>query len=259
MPFDRKALLAALQANGLAPDVWTGRQAVVDALGLLGIESVFFLAPLTPDPRVGRVLLTIGMSRVWERHYRARLHLIDPLPRIGLERPLAFAWPRDVDMDRLSESERRYLAIAAQHGLASGIGTVGYGPNGRMGFLGGVWPEPEPPSDEVLMAFHQIGQVSFVRYCQLMQDEFDVQPLSNRELEVLEWMCRGKSNPVIAEIIGVSRSSIDTYIRRIFAKLDVTDRTAACMRAYSRGLIITDEIEQRIERAKQLNLDPSGD
>ncbi|MEL1249636.1 helix-turn-helix transcriptional regulator [Aurantiacibacter gilvus] len=229
------------------------------ALGLLDIEAAFFLAPLTPDPRVGRVLLTMGMSSVWERHYRARLYLIDPLPRIALETPLAFCWPRDVDMDGLNDSERRYLAIAEQHGLASGIGTVGYGPSGRMGFLAGIWSKPEPPSDETLMAVHQIGQVSFVRYCQIVRDDFEVPPLSNRELEVLEWMCRGKSNPVIAEIMGVSRSSIDTYIRRIFAKLDVTDRTAACMRAYSRGLVVTDEVERRVERAKRIGLGPRED
>lgn len=259
MPNDRKAMLAALHAIGEAPDVWAGREALMHALRLLGIDAGYFVAPLTTDPRVGRVLLSMGMSRVWERHYRARLRLIDPLPRIALERPLAFAWPRDIDMDELSESERRYLAIAAQHGLAAGIATIGYGPNGRTGFFSAIWPKAETPSDEVLMAVHQIGQVSFLRYCQILRDDFDVPPLSNRELEVLEWMCRGKSNPVIAEIVGVSRSSIDTYIRRIFAKLDVTDRTAACMRAHSRGLIVTDEIEQRVERAKRLDLDPPVD
>ncbi len=255
MPNDRKAMLAALQALGEVPDVWAGRKAVMHALGLLGIESAFFLAPLTRDPRVGRVILTVGMSRVWERHYRARLHLVDPLPRIALEQPMAFTWPWDIDMDRLSHGEQRYLAIAAQHGLAAGIATIGYGPSGRMGFLGGIWPRPERPSDEDLMAFHQICQVSFVRYCQIMRDDFDVPPLSNRELEVLAWMCRGKSNPVIAEIIGVSRSSIDTYIRRIFAKLDVTDRTAACMRAYTRGLVVSEEVEKRVERAEQIKRD----
>lgn len=251
MPDKRDALLAALCAVRDAPDGQSGRKAVMDALSLFGIDAAFFLAPLTPDPRVGRLIVNYGVSRVWERHYRAWLHLVDPLPRIALQTPMAFAWPRDLDMDQLSEQERRYLDIAAQHGLASGIATIGYGPNGRMGFLGAIWTRAEPPSDEVLLAVQQICQISFLRYCHIVREDFDVPPLSNRELEVLEWMCKGKSNPVIGEIIGVSRSSVDTYIRRIFAKLDVTDRTAACMRANSLGLIVTDEIARRVERARR--------
>lgn len=65
-------------------------------------------------------------------------------------------------------------------------------------------------------------------------------------------MCRGKSNPVIGEILGLSRSSVDTYIRRIFAKLHVSDRTAACVRAYSLGYASSDEVENRVRRASEL-------
>lgn len=259
MPDERSAVLAALAAFGDAQDVQSVRDGVMHALSLWGIEAAYFLAPLTPDPRVGRLITNIGVSRIWERHYRARLHLIDPLPRIALRRSMAFFWPRDLEGEKLDPREQRFLDIIAKHGLAAGIGTVCYGPNGRAGFLGALWTKEEPPSDEVLLGVHQLGQVSFQRYCQILREEMNVEPLSNRELEVLEWMCRGKSNPVIAEIVGVSRSSVDTYIRRIFAKLDVTDRTAACVRAHSLGLTVTDEIARRIERAQRLNEGPKTD
>ncbi len=45
------------------------------------------------------------------------------------------------------------------------------------------------------------------------------------------WVTRGKSNSVIGSILGISASTVDTYMRRIFRKLDVTDRTSAAMRA----------------------------
>lgn len=251
------ALLTALRAVIDAPDVQSARVYVVQALGLWGIEAAYFLAPLSNDPRVGRLFSTIGVPRLWERHYRARLHQFDPLPRLAMQRSMAFAWPDDIDEDELTEQEKRYLALAAKYGMGSGIATVAYGPKGRMGFLGAVWSQPAPPSDEVLLAVQQIGQVSFLRYCEILREDIDVPPMSNRELEVLEWMCRGKSNPVIAEILGVSRSSVDTYIRRIFTKLDVTDRTAACMRAYSLGLIIADDIAPDADSANRLIPRPS--
>lgn len=61
--------------------------------------------------------------------------------------------------------------------------------------------------------------------------------LSQRELEILEWVGQGKSNGVIAEILAITPSTVDTYMRRLFAKLGVADRTAAAVRGVAEGLI----------------------
>jgi DNA-binding NarL/FixJ family response regulator len=61
--------------------------------------------------------------------------------------------------------------------------------------------------------------------------------LSTRELEVLQWLARGKSNTDIAEIIGASATTVDTYVRRLFAKLAVNNRIAAVVAALTAGLI----------------------
>ena len=50
-------------------------------------------------------------------------------------------------------------------------------------------------------------------------------------------MGEGKSNAMIAEILGITKNSVDSYVKRIFSKLDVSDRTAAAARAVSLGLI----------------------
>lgn len=54
--------------------------------------------------------------------------------------------------------------------------------------------------------------------------------LSKRELEVMRWVSLGKSNSVVAEILGISVGSVDTYMRRIFQKLGVNDRTSAALK-----------------------------
>jgi len=61
--------------------------------------------------------------------------------------------------------------------------------------------------------------------------------LSRRELEVIRWIGEGKSNAVIAAILDISKSSVDIYVKRIFAKLRVHDRTTASVRALALGLI----------------------
>ena len=80
-------------------------------------------------------------------------------------------------------------------------------------------------------------QLAYSRYRQLApKDQGDVS-LSEREREIMLWVTRGKSNSVIGSILGISSSTVDTYMRRIFRKLDVADRTSAAMRAVAIGAI----------------------
>ena len=61
--------------------------------------------------------------------------------------------------------------------------------------------------------------------------------LSQREVEVLTWVARGKSNGAIADILGISIHTVDTHVRRIMSKLDVASRTTAAVRAAQQGLL----------------------
>ncbi len=49
-------------------------------------------------------------------------------------------------------------------------------------------------------------------------------PLSSREADVLECLARGMTNREIAEHLGISASSVQTYARRIYAKAEVSGR-----------------------------------
>ena len=82
------------------------------------------------------------------------------------------------------------------------------------------------------------SQLCFLQYCHLVGAFKETVPeLSQRELDVIRWIGEGKSNAVIAEILGITKNSVDSYVKRIFSKLDVSDRTAAAARAVSLGLI----------------------
>jgi DNA-binding CsgD family transcriptional regulator len=51
--------------------------------------------------------------------------------------------------------------------------------------------------------------------------------LTQRQLEVLSWVARGKTNAEIAKILGLKTGTIGKYLERIFPKLGVENRTAA--------------------------------
>jgi DNA-binding NarL/FixJ family response regulator len=64
-----------------------------------------------------------------------------------------------------------------------------------------------------------------------------VQPLTSRETEVLGLMKLGYTNPGIAEELVISLGTAKNHVEHIIAKLGVSDRTQAVVRALELGLL----------------------
>ncbi len=64
-----------------------------------------------------------------------------------------------------------------------------------------------------------------------------VDPLTEREREVLRLVASGANNPEIAEALYLSERTVKGHISAIFAKLGVRDRPAAIIRAYDAGIV----------------------
>jgi DNA-binding NarL/FixJ family response regulator len=73
----------------------------------------------------------------------------------------------------------------------------------------------------------------------LVRQQHTVRPsaLSEREREVLTLVATGATNRDIAAALAVSEATVKTYLTRVFAKLEVGDRTAAVTAALARQLI----------------------
>jgi DNA-binding NarL/FixJ family response regulator len=65
----------------------------------------------------------------------------------------------------------------------------------------------------------------------------DPQGLSDRELSVLQQLSHGRTTREVAEHIHVSEETVKTYLKQIFRKLEVHDRTEAVAEAFRRGLV----------------------
>ena len=64
------------------------------------------------------------------------------------------------------------------------------------------------------------------------------EPISARELEVLELVARGASNRDAAARLFISEATVKTHLMHIYSKLGVNDRAAAVAEAFDRGLLI---------------------
>ena len=71
------------------------------------------------------------------------------------------------------------------------------------------------------------------------QEEVPLERLSPRELEVLQLLTQGQTNREIAQNLTVSVSTVKIHVEHILAKLGVSDRTQAAVRAIQLGLLQT--------------------
>lgn len=64
-----------------------------------------------------------------------------------------------------------------------------------------------------------------------------VEPLSNRELEILALMAQGLTNGEIAQQIFISAQTVKVHTRNIYGKLGVNSRRQAVTKARALGLL----------------------
>jgi DNA-binding NarL/FixJ family response regulator len=67
-----------------------------------------------------------------------------------------------------------------------------------------------------------------------------VEPLTERELQILILTGKGFTNKAIAVQLGISDRTVQNHLSNIFQKLNAESRTEAVMQAVSRGLISAD-------------------
>lgn len=63
-----------------------------------------------------------------------------------------------------------------------------------------------------------------------------IEPLSERELEVLHWLACGVPNREIGRRLYIAESTVKRHVYNIFAKMNVRNRTQAALRARKLGL-----------------------
>ena len=57
--------------------------------------------------------------------------------------------------------------------------------------------------------------------------------LTDREVEILRWLQRGKSNSEIGQALGISALTVKNHVQNVLRKLNVQNRTQAVAKGYS--------------------------
>lgn len=173
-----------------------------------------------------------------ELYSQGRYFEFDPIIAHARIADEPFPWWSVAEHDGLTARQRDYLTMARSRLLngygvpvRGALGTVAYfGVGGRTSLL----ELDRAQQITIQLACHQ----THTRFVQL-NGALEAPPpkLTRREIEVLTWAARGKSNSVIAQILQISEHTVNTLLRRVFRKFEVTDRVSAILRAVGCGLV----------------------
>lgn len=178
----------------------------------------------------------------WMSHYKANHYeKKDPVPRHGLGMVQAFTWESLQRARELKADEKRVMNEAIEAGLLDGIAIPICGHNGEVAGVGlASSTGGTRPDVGVLRKLQALASQFHLVFTDLEKKDRPAGGvrLTSREKEILLWAAEGKSDSVIAEIIGVSHATVRFHMNNIFKKLDANERTLATVKAIRQGLIL---------------------
>ena len=202
----------------------------------LGFDHVSygFQAPL-PLSRP-RLIWHNDYPPAWQKHYMDMGYpAVDPRIIRARQSPEPFLWRAELFRD-----VPELWADMQTAGLAYGWTQSVLNEPGGISMLSLTRREPFTPDelDARLPRMQWLALVTHKAFSRVIRARLasDSPALTARELEVLRWTADGKSAQDIAEILLLSKNTVDFHIRNSIMKLDAPNKTAAVVRAVLLGL-----------------------
>lgn len=165
----------------------------------------------------------------------------DPIIQRSLKESRPFHWSDVAEHRSLNAQQKQMFADYEDVGFTDGLAVSVFGPMGTIAIF-------SLASSHTAIDLTLAEQIALQFACLQFHNRYfelariDQQPpkktLSPREKEALSLVAAGHANNAIAEQLNVTENTVDTMLRRVFAKLDVHNRISAVVKAIGNGLII---------------------
>jgi DNA-binding CsgD family transcriptional regulator len=130
----------------------------------------------------------------------------------------------------------------AAHGYKTGIGAALHLPEGKHALIGFDREEPLPGDETRLARLLADLQLLTVHaheaaFRLLLPQSSGEVSLTERQLDVLRWIARGKTAWATGRILGLSERTVNGHLAAIYAKLDAGTQSQAVFNAVGLGLL----------------------
>jgi len=192
-----------------------------------GVEATEFV----PLSNISAEFLTLYA----ERDY----FLLDPLAQYCLRTTTPFVWEEMLSRRDQEPIVRRIYSEATEFGMPNGFSMPVRTFEGLRGTVTFAGPRANFGERE-RMELEILGLVLHARVAELCREVASyVLPvrLTGREQEVLKWGALGKTSEEIANILGLTKRTIDQHFENASRKLSTTNRVQTVVKAFRQNLI----------------------
>ncbi|GMM93572.1 hypothetical protein MTsN3n11_18740 [Qipengyuania sp. MTN3-11] len=204
----------------------------------VGFRGLGYIVPSAEEP--GRFQVeSHGFGPDWMiRYLKVGLESLDPFRQqpVLSNRPLRIS--AMIAQKDLSSGQLAFIENARSQGMTDGYLIPTFGIHQRRGWFGlGQVENPAILDRTSMFALQAVAQSAHTQIEQLALESQPIPRLSKREVAILHWIAAGKTNSEIGTILGIKVPTVATYIKRIFQKLELNDRSAAVAKALKLGII----------------------
>lgn len=244
---------------GIVQDFVTNAKLIIDMAGLRSAveascrELGFHYFAIVHHIRFGRPSTDkVRLSNYpveWLAKLREHENFREPVLKAAERTSTGFLWSRIQEHVELGERERRYMARAADHGLAEGFTVPNHVPGETFGSCHfAVRKASDLPANN-LPAAQALGTFAFEKARQLLEtnnqpsEEYVVPaPLTERQRDCVLFAARGKSDSVIAELLDIRPKTVNEHIEAAKRRYAVATRAQLIVRALFRSEICFGEV-----------------
>jgi LuxR family quorum-sensing system transcriptional regulator SinR len=208
-----------------------------------GLANIAYLCPSFRGHSITDPFLAVTYSDTWVEHYKVQNYVfVDPALNIALRSVLPVDWAR---LPREEKKVRRMFGEAKDFGVGrQGLTIPVRGPtNGLWALLVATSNESDHEwaarrfelMRDLVHVAHYVHQRAFQLHVEDVQ--VDLNAVTRRELEALEWSAEGKTLADIAILMRISQETVKAHLDSARFKLQALNRVHAVTKAIRAGLI----------------------
>lgn len=215
---------------------------LIEQVGDMGFDAVAYgvLSEFQQTGNLDYLRIILSFPDAWVAHYVEKGYTdIDPINQYSRLARNAFRWNAVAQLDGISKRQQRVINESQDAGLRQGVSVPLFGPRGEHAVLSLATSDPKLDTESQLSTLYIMASQFHLVHQSRAEVGTDIKlvSLTPREREVLSWSARGKSNGVIADLMGLSPSAVNFHVVNAMRKLEAGNRIVAVLKAIRHGLI----------------------